>query len=423
MARLLEYQGKEILKNNGVAIPRGRLAKSPQEARQIAEELGGPVAIKAQVLIGNRGKAGGINFCKSPEEGEQAGQRILALIIDNLAVKSILVEEMLNIKKELYMAVTSSETTRGPVAIFSLCGGMDIEEIGQSHPEKILTKEISISRGFHQYDALNMLRKVEGLSSKEMNSYAQILGKLYDIYRRYDCKLVEVNPLVVTTSGIMAADSRIDIDDDAIWRHPELGIEISEEAGAREPTALEVTAGQIDKNDHRGSVHFVQIDPDGSYAKQDNKIPIAFHCVGTGCAITLFDELYPMGYYPVNFCDTSGNPTSLKVYAAVKVILSQPTIRGYILVTAVAAQLLDNTARGIIKALKELYPQTGGKPNLPCVLCFRGRSDDMAIQLFKDHGISASPWVKVLGRHNTEKSAAEEFNRLYKGWEKETGGL
>lgn len=423
MARLIEYQGKKLFKENGIHIPKGSLAESPDEARRIAEELGGSVAIKAQILMGKRGKAGAIKFAQTPEEAEKATEEILALKIQELPVKKVLVEEMLDLKKEIYMGVTSSDVTRAPVAIFSLMGGVDIEEIAENHPDEILIEDISILRGFFQYDALNMLRKVNELSSDEMNKYSQILAKLYTIYRRYDCKLVEVNPLAVTEKGIVAADSRIDIDDDAVWRHPELGMEQFEEAGMREPTMLEIAAGQIDKNDHRGSAHFVQIDPEASRAKKDGKIPIAYHCVGAGCAITLFDEIYPLGYSPIDFCDTSGNPTSLKLYAAVKIILSQPQVQGYLFATGMAAQLLDNTARGIIKALKELYPATDGKPNIPCVFAFRGRSDDIAIQLFKDHGISNSPWVKLLRRDFSEKTVAEEFDKLYKKWKTETGGI
>jgi succinyl-CoA synthetase beta subunit len=423
MARLLEYQGKEIFQKNGIAVPRGRIAKSAQEAREIAEELGGPVVIKAQVLSGKRGKAGGVLFGTSPQEAEKGADEILKMSIHNLPVGSVLVEEKLDIEKEIYMGVMSNDATRAPIALFSLAGGMDIEEFSKAEPERIVTGNISIVRGFYQYDAMNLLRKVQGLSSAEVSRYAQILARIYEIYRKYDCKLVEINPLVVAANGTFAADSRIDIDDDAVWRQPDLGLELFEEAGAREPTALEVAAGQIDRNDHRGSAHFVQVDPGAMRAKEKGKIPIAYHCVGAGCAITLFDEIYPLGYAPVNFCDTSGNPTSLKLYAAVKIILSQPEIKGYLFVTGMAAQLLDNTARGIIKALKELYPETGGKPNIPCLFAFRGRSDEVAVQLFTDHGISHSPWVKILRRDFSEKTAAEEFDQLYKEWQKETGGL
>ncbi|MFC1824135.1 ATP-grasp domain-containing protein [Thermodesulfobacteriota bacterium] len=424
MARLLEYQGKDLFKKGGIATPRGAVCETPEEAGKLAEEWGVPVALKAQVLTGKRGKRGGIKFAKTPQEAEAAARDVLALSFDNMPVDKILVEETVEeIDKEVYMAVTSHDATRAPVAIFSLSGGMDIEEVGENHPEKIFTQNISILRGFFQFDAMNLLRKVGELSSAEVNRYAQILAGLYDIYRQYDCKLVEINPLVVAKKGILAVDARVDIDDDALFRHPELGLEQSEEAGSREPTALEIAAGQIDQNDHRGSAHFVQIDPDASRAKAANRVPIAYHCVGAGCAITLFDEISPLGYGPLDFCDTSGNPPSMKLYATVKIILSQPEIQGYLFMTGMAAQLLDNTARGIIKAFLELYPETGGKPNIPCVLCFRGRSDDVALQLFKDHGISDSPWVEVLGRHQTEKSVAEAFDQLYKKWKKETGGL
>lgn len=423
MARLLEFQGKTLFQKNGIPVPRGKLATSPEEAGEAARELAGPVTIKAQILSGKRGKAGGIMFADTPEEAEKAAGEILARTIEGIPVKRLLVEQKLSIDREIYVAIASNASTRAPIAIFGLCGGMDIEEEKEKSPEKIFTQDISILRGFYQFDALNMLRQVPTLSSDEMNRYATVLASLYGIYRQYDCKLVEINPLAATAGGIVAADARVDIDDDAVWRHPDLGLDISEEAGAREPSLLEIAAGQIDQGDHRGSAHFVQIDPEAAYAKRINKIPIGYNCVGTGCAITLFDEIYPLGYYPVDFCDTSGNPPSIKMYAATKIVFSQPHIRGYLLVTGMAAQLLDNTARGIIKALKELYPETGGQPNIPCLLCFRGRSDEVAVQLFKDHGISDSPYFKVLGRYNTEKSAAEEFDRLYKKWVKETGGF
>ena len=422
MARLLEYQGKEIFRQNGIGVPKGKVVKTPEEARRVAEELGVPVAVKAQVLMGKRGKSGWIRFAKTPAEAEEVARGILGSRMESGTIESVLVEEKLEIKKEIYVGVTSSGVTRAPIAIFSPSGGMDIEEVGEREPEKIFTKDISIRRGFHEFDARNLLRRVAGLNSGEINSYAQVLTNLYKVYRRYDGKLVEINPLVLTAKGLVAADARVDIDDDAVWRHPELGMEVSEEAGARAPTALEIAAGQIDKNDHRGSAHLVQIDPDGSYARKIGKVSIGYDCVGTGCAITLFDEVYPLGYYPMDFCDTSGNPTSLKMYAATKIVFSQPGIKGYLMMTGMAAQQLDNTARGIIKALKELYPKTGGKPNIPCVLCFRGRSDEVAIALFEEHGISESPWFKVLGRNETEKSVAEEFDRFYQKWEKEKGG-
>jgi len=278
-------------------------------------------------------------------------------------------------------------------------------------------------RGFYYYDALNLLRRDWQLDSRRMFAVANLYTNLYRVYREYDCKLAEINPLALTADGPVAVDARVDVDDDALARQTTLDLEVAEEAGERAATALEVAAGTIDENDHRGSVHFVQIDPDGSYAQAEGKVPIGFDCVGAGTSLTTMDELVPLGYYPINFCDSSGNPVGSKLYRITKVIMAQPQIEGYVFVSCVSSQQLDNTARGIIKAFKELYPSTGGQPNIPCVLVFRGAWDDVAIDLFKQHGISAGRWVRVLGRDTAEIEAAEVFDALYKEWKSETGGF
>ncbi|OGO19323.1 MAG: hypothetical protein A2Z14_01290 [Chloroflexi bacterium RBG_16_48_8] len=228
---------------------------------------------------------------------------------------------------------------------------------------------------------------------------------------------------MITPEGVMAADARVDLDDDAVSRHPELGLDSVEDTGERPPTSLEIAAGKIDEHDHRGTAHFVQIDPDGSYVEEMGMIPIGFDCVGTGTSLTTMDELIPLGYYPVNFCDSSGNPTGSKLYRVTKIILSQPHIQGYLFVSCISSQQLDHTARGIIAALKELYPETGGKPNIPMVFAFRGSWDDVAIDLFHQHGIADSPWVRILGRDTIEKDAAVAFHEVYQVWKEMTGGL
>ena len=222
---------------------------------------------------------------------------------------------------------------------------------------------------------------------------------------------------------MIALDARVDVDDDSLGRHPDLHIAMAEEAGARGSTALERVAGTIDAHDHRGTVHFVQIDPDLSYARENGRVPFGFDCVGAGASLTMMDELVPLGFYPVNFCDSSGNPVGSKLYRITKVIFSQPGIEGYVFVSCISSQQLDNTARGIIKALKELYPKTGGQPNIPTVLAFRGAWDADAIRLLADHGISAGRWVRVLGREASEKSVAETFHALYREWKAAGGGV
>ncbi len=415
MARLLEYQGKELLKKSKIKVPRGEVVESMERAVAAALEIGFPVMVKAQVFRGGRGKAGGIHKAEDMTSLDKICRTLLGNEVGGLKVEKLLVEEKLDIKKEVYLAITGDPQTRKPVLIFSETGGVDIEEVARNNPEKVVSQTIDILEGLYDYQARNAIRKCPGLDGREMVKCAEAATGLFLVYRGYDCKLVEINPMVITTGGeLLAADARVDVDDDAVWRHPELGLTAAEEAGDRPSTLLEMEAGCIDEGDHRGSAHFVQIDPDGAYAEETGKISIGFNTVGTGCGLTLLDEIVPLGYYPVNFCDTSGNPTSLKMYAATRIIFSQPGINGYIFVTGVAAQLLDNTARGIIKALLELYPGTGGQPNIPCVFVFRGRSDEVALQLFEEHGISKSPMVKMMGRWATEKDAARAFDELYR---------
>jgi succinyl-CoA synthetase beta subunit len=267
---------------------------------------------------------------------------------------------------------------------------------------------------------LNLLEGVEGISSKQKLNIAHALQSLYQAYRRYDCKLIEVNPLAITGEGVIALDARVDVDGDALGRQKSVGLQMAEEAGERSATRLEQIAGTIDDGDHRGTVHFVQIDPDLRYIREHGYIPIGFDCVGAGVSLTMMDELVPLGFYPVNFCDSSGNPVASKLYRITKLIFSQPGIEGYVFVSCVSSQQLDNTARGIVKALKELYAATGGQPNIPVVLAFRGAWDEDALRLLHEHGISRGKWVRVLGRDAAETGVAAVFSSLYQDW-KATG--
>lgn len=423
MARLLEYQGKALFERKGIPVPAGKVVRSASEAEDVAEELGFPLAVKAQVHAGGRGKAGAIRFADDQRSLNEAVQELLQQRIHGDAVEEVLIEKKAGVEKELYLAVTADPSRRQPVAIFSSRGGVDIEETAHQEASAVLTLPIDILRGLYYYDALNLLRRDWQLDSRRMFAAANILTNLYQVYREYDCKLAEINPLALTADGAVALDARVDIDDDSLARQRSLDIEVAEEAGERGATALEIAAGTIDENDHRGSVHFVQIDPDGSYARAEGKVPIGFDCVGAGTSLTTMDELVPLGYYPINFCDSSGNPVGSKLYRITKVILSQPQIQGYVFVSCVSSQQLDNTARGIIKALQELYPATGGQPNIPSILVFRGAWDDVAIDLFAQHGISDGRWIRVLGRDTSEREAAEIFDSLHQDWKAETGGF
>jgi succinyl-CoA synthetase beta subunit len=423
MARLLEHQGKALFARKGIPVPEGGVVRSPEEAVGLVEELGFPVVVKAQVHAGGRGKAGAILFAEDQDSLVQAVEKLLNAQVHGAPVEAVLMEKKAEVESELYVAVTADPSRRQPVAIFSPRGGVDIEETAEEKESAVFTMPIDMLRGMFYYDALNLLRKEWKLDSRRMFAVANVYTSLYQVYRQYDCKLAEINPLALTKDGAVALDARVDIDDDSLARQTSLGIEVAEEAGERAATLLEIAAGTIDEDDHRGSVHFVQIDPDASYARVQGKVPIGFDCVGAGTSLTTMDELVPLGYYPVNFCDSSGNPVGSKLYRITKVIMSQPQIEGYVFVSCVSSQQLDNTARGIIKAFKELYPATGGQPNIPCVLVFRGAWDDVAIDLFKQHGISDGRWIEVLDRETSEIEAAKVFDALYKEWKRETGGF
>ncbi len=421
MARLLEYQGKEIFRRFKIPTPDGRAVRSIAEAQEAAREIGYPVVVKAQVYSGKRGKAGGVRVVSDETELTAAVSEMLPSRVRGLPVDALLIEQKIEVRQEIYVGITADPSTRSPVVVVCADGGVDIEEVAQTNPEVLLKLHVDILRGVYIYDALNLLRPVPGMTSREKLGIARILCHLYALYRKHDCKLVEINPLALTADGLIALDARVDVDGDAISRQTELNIEMAEEAGDRSATLLEQIAGTIDRQDHRGTVHFVQIDPDLSYTREHNRIPFGFDCVGAGASLTMMDELVPLGFYPVNFCDSSGNPVGSKLYRITRVIFSQPGIEGYVFVSCISSQQLDNTARGIIKALKELYPETGGQPNIPTVLAFRGAWDEDAIKHLADHGISAGRWVRVMGRDATEQDVAEAFRTLHEEWKAERG--
>ena len=416
MAKLLEHQGKDIFRKFGIQTPVGQVVRDLDQARQVADAIGYPVVVKAQVYSGKRGKSGGVRVAADESELLASVSALLASEIRGFAVDTLLIEKRAEVLREIYLGITADPQTRSPVMVVCGEGGVEIEKVAVDNPKALHKAPIDILRGLYIHDALNLVRDVPDLTSQQKLAVAQTLTRLYQVYRAHDCKLVEINPLALTPGGVMALDARVDIDGDALDRQSSLGIEAAEEAGDRGSTLLEEIAGTIDHGDHRGTVHFVQIDPNLSYVRRHDYVPIGFDCVGAGVSLTTMDEIVPLGYYPVNFCDSSGNPVASKLYRITKVIFSQPGIEGYVFVSCISSQQLDNTARGIIKALEELYPETGGQPNIPTVMAFRGAWDEDAIRLLAEHGISDGRWVRVLGREATELDAALAFHSLHQEW-------
>jgi len=378
MARLHEYRGKELLKDVDVPVPQGDVASTPEEAKRIAAEIGKPVAIKAQIWATGRFKAGGIQFAATPEEAEKAAGELLGSQIKGFPVERVLVEEKLEIEREYYagVIVDDSYRVRAPVVMFSTEGGVDIEEIVRRSPGKIARMTVDIRRGLRTYHAYNLALAL-GLSGELLAPIGRAICGLYELFRRYDARAAEINPLVLTRDGeVYAADCRVSIDDASVARHPELGIAVPRESD-RPPTELDRLAWQIEEDDYRGVSFFVQLVPE---IKEDGYI--GYHAIGGGGALLAADTLTRQGLRLANYAETSGNPTASKVYRCAKVILSQPGIEGYCLMGAViASQDQWHHAHGLVKAFRE---DLADRPGFPVVILLAGNKEEEALEILRE---------------------------------------
>ncbi|GEA14585.1 MAG: succinyl-CoA synthetase beta subunit [Moorella sp. (in: firmicutes)] len=393
MAKLLEYQGKEWLRKAGIPVPVGRAASSPEEAEQIAAEMGKPVAVKAQVQAGGRGKSGAVKLVDTPAEARAAAASILGTVIKGYPVRKVLVEEKLNIAREYYVTiiVNSARNARCPMMMFSTEGGMDIESVPE---EKIFKLLISPLNGLEVYDAVDMLVQA-GIPNDQLMTFANILVKLWNAYKKYDCFTLEINPLVLTASGeLVAADCKMEVDNSSVYRHPEMGIEIARDF-PHEPTELDRIGWGIEKTDTRGSGFVMSMG-------FDEKSPgyIGYHPIGGGSAMMGMDALNKVNLKPANYADTSGNPVASKVYRVAKVVLSQPNIDGYLLGGFMMAnQEQWHHAHAVVKALREVLPK---KPGLPCVLLLCGNKEEESLAILREglSNVEGATRVEIYGREH-----------------------
>jgi succinyl-CoA synthetase beta subunit len=375
MARLYEYQGKQILKEAKVPIPRGEVASTPEEAARIAEKIGKPVAVKVQIWAGGRGKAGGIKFAEQPADAQTVAASLLGSEIKGLVVEKVLVEEKLDIDKEYYVGVIidPSMKARCPVIMFSTEGGMDIEAVPS---EKIAQMNVDVLRGFRLYDALNLAVELN-VPTKFLPAIGSAIMGLYQTFKNYNCRTAEINPLVLTKDGkLIAGDCRIAIDDSSVYRHPEFGIEVAREAPTP-PTELDKIAWWIEEGDLRGTCYIAQMVQE---IKGLNYV--GYHGLGGGGAILGVDALIREGLKIANYADTSGNPTAAKVYRAAKVIFSQPGIEAYFLGGFMYAnQEQWHHAHGVVKALREELPK---RPGFPCLLLLCGNTEKESLEILHE---------------------------------------
>ena len=399
MARLHEYQGKQILAANGFKIPRGQAATNPEEAVAAAKELDSEVVLKIQAWTTGRAGIGGVAFAKKPEDVRAHSKRMLAMKVGQFPVEAVLVEEKIDIDREFFLSFAIDDTARAPVIIFATGGGTGIEERAAA------TRRIpcAVNRGPLE-SAVDEAVASCGLSAKNAKQLNESIRNLFNAARSVEARSLEINPLVLTKNGeFIAADCRITIDDYAVGRHPDLGIEIAREFD-HPPTPLERIAYAVEQNDHRGTFYFAQL---ATIASKGSKGLVGFHGAGGGGSMMSMDAIVNAGFTIANFTDTSGNPSASKVYRAARIILAQPDLVGYFgSGSGVASQEQYWSAYGLAKAFWEL------DLDIPGVIRLGGNTEDRAVDILRRMSKLLRAPVEGYRKSDTPAKIAARFAEL-----------
>jgi succinyl-CoA synthetase beta subunit len=373
MARLHEYQGKQLLKQFKIPIPKGGVARSAQEARLIAEELGGEAMVKAQAWVTGRASLGGIKKASNPAQAEEAASHMLGMKVQNFVVEEVLVEQRVEIAREFYAGVIIDDAAQQPLIMFSSVGGTGIEEIAEAHPDRVARMHIDVGTGLLDFQARDLVRRT-GIGGKLQLDLGNVLVNLFELAYKYDARAAEINPLVQLADGsLLAADCRITVDDYGVFRHKDLGIGIAREYD-RPPTTLEKIAYDVEANDYRGTFYFIQMAE--GFQKGDGYV--GFHGAGGGGSMMSMDAVMRQGYKLATFVDTSGNPPASKVYRAARIVLASGPMDGYFgSGSGVASQEQFHSARGFVKAFLE------EQVDVPVVIRLGGNSEDKAVEILE----------------------------------------
>ncbi len=364
--KIHEYQAKEIFSRYGIPVPRGVVAYNAAEAREASEGFGGRAVIKAQVHAGGRGKAGGVKVASSPEEAEQTAKSMLSASLvtnqtgpEGVPVNQVLVEELADIAKEVYVALTVDRVERRPVLLASASGGMDIEEVAATSPEGIHTEPIDPVLGLMPFQCRRIARRL-GLEGAAASAAPGLLGSLFQVFVDNDCTLVEINPLIQTgEGGLVALDAKISLDDDAMFRRPVLR-ELRDKAQEDE---LEAQAAELD-------IAYVNLEGD-----------VGCLVNGAGLAMATLDVTSAAGAAPANFLDVGGGASVEKVASAMGIILSDPKVRRVLVNIFGGILRCDIAAEGIVQAYR-----TAGS-GLPLVVRMLGTNVDEGKRILESSGL------------------------------------
>ena len=376
--KLFEYEAKQIFAKYGLPTPQGFLAKTAKEAREFASLINAPVAVKSQILVAGRAKSGGILFAETPVEAERATQQLLERKIKGVKVQSVWVEEKIAIKKELYFGITVDRANRCYVAVASAEGGVDIEELAQTAPGKIVKVIINPVYGFRTYHAKQIAKKL-GYVGNQMTDLASVFLRQYKVAMDIDAELAEMNPLVETANGkFVAADTRLIIDDNALFRHQEFKSRSMEEA---ELTPQEL---QAQKNGL-------------AYVKLDGDVGIIGN--GAGLVMATLDAVQIFGGRPANFLDVGGGASADMTAVALDIVLSDPDVKVVFINILGGITRCDEVANGILEAQKRVGLTK------PMVIRLVGTNEEEGRRILTDAGIhvldsmeeAAQKTVEIIG--------------------------
>jgi succinyl-CoA synthetase beta subunit len=365
--KLFENEAKDIFRLFKMPTPPGGFAKTPAEAKKRAEEVGKPVVVKALVLSGKRGKAGGVKFANTPEEAEKFAEEILAMRINDLPVEAVLVEEMLDIQQEIYAGITIDRNERKYVVIGSAAGGMSIEELAEESPEKIVKMHVDPSLGFQAYEAREMAIAM-GFKGKQINQLGSFFLKLWNIVDAFDVELTEINPLILTKDGrFLAADARLNIDDNSLFRHKDIIEKLKrapEEQNERERLATE--------ND----MAYVELDGD-----------IACICNGAGLTMATLDAVSIYGGKASTFLDLGGGADAERVERGIEIAMMYDKVKAILVNIMGGITRCDEVAKGILSA------RADGDIKVPLVIRMVGTNEEEGQEMLNKAGI---PFLKTM---------------------------
>ena len=356
-----EYQAKELLRAEGIPIPPGEVASTPEEAEAAARRLGGKVVVKAQVHAGGRGKAGGVKLASSAAEARSVAAKILGMKIKGLTVEKVLVTAAADISSEAYVGIIVDRAQKKPVFMVSPAGGIDIEEVAAKTPEKILKLPVDTRYGLAPFQAMRL-----GFflfhDLPKARAAARIMRQLYDGFMTNGCSLAEINPLVVTPAGeVIALDAKMTIDDNELDRHPEL--EALRDASAEDPSEVAARAANLT---------FIKLDGDVG-------------CVvnGAGLAMATMDLVKYYGGEPANFLDIGGSSSPDKVVNALRIITADPNVKVILFNIFGGITRTDDVANGIVAATK------ANPLKVPIVIRLTGTNEEIAVRILQENGFSA----------------------------------